>query len=179
MFELSVKRAPPVGGAPVHSLDVRVGPPGLRSLPRRFASPSQASLASRARLWAGTPPTSSNEGPTLEPGEGSAGLARRLMIWIPAIYPSGGRMPPVSTSGTSQTLALWRSAPRKVGQDVRAFREASSLADCQTNRCDDDGRAESPADCWLAPARFRSRGGYWRRCPAASGRHDGRPDCRH
>jgi len=29
------------------------------------------------------------------------------------------------TSRTSQTLALWRPAPRKVGQEARAFREAS------------------------------------------------------
>jgi len=34
----------PVGGAPARSLDVRVGPRGLRSLPGRGASPSRLRL---------------------------------------------------------------------------------------------------------------------------------------
>ena len=41
----------------------------------------------------------------------------------------------MSTSGTPQTLALWRPAPRKVGQDVRAFRETSApLRDAHAHR---------------------------------------------
>jgi len=40
--------------------------------------------------------------------------------------PTGGRMPPMNCSRTSQTLALWRSAQRKVGHDARAFRKAAS-----------------------------------------------------
>ena len=45
------------------------------------------------------------------------------------VLPSGGRKPPMSTSGTIKTLAFRRSAPRKVGQDARAFREVGHLPD--------------------------------------------------
>ncbi len=37
----------------------------------------------------------------------------------------GGRMPPISTSGSLRTLASQAFAPRKDGQDGRAFRDVS------------------------------------------------------
>ena len=82
--ELSVKRAAPVGCAAAHSLDVRVGPRGLRSLPGRIASPSR--LRSRPELARGQwhPRPRQPRARRCKPGVGSFGPVGGLMIGVPA-----------------------------------------------------------------------------------------------
>ena len=54
-------------------------------------------------------------------------LSVQSVIYLTSLaLPPGGRMPPMSISGTMKTLAFRRSAPRKVGQDARAFRETNN-----------------------------------------------------
>jgi hypothetical protein len=59
------------------------------------------------------------------------GVARNLPL------PSGGRMPPMSTSGWLGTLASHSSAPRKSRQDVGVFREARELNELHATRRQD------------------------------------------
>ena len=130
MAGLSVKH--PLGGAPAHSLDVHVGPPGLRSLPVRCASPSGLRLLPELARGHGHP--RARRGFSLEAGSGSdrtgstfdvaphrptplpAGDRTPGLSVKRAPAPAGDRMSPMSTSRTSQTLALWRSAPGKPGR---------------------------------------------------------------
>ena len=117
----------PVGGTRAHSLDVHVGHPWppFTARARRFAL--QAALASGARSWARAPPTSSNvvrTGSRERKRPDRQKVGRRTPFsqhWLPA----GDRMSPMSTSGSVRTSASHASAPRKVGQEARAFREAS------------------------------------------------------
>ena len=68
----------PVGGTRAHSLDVHVGHPWppFTARPRRFAL--RATLASGARSWARSPPTSSNVVRIWKPGAEATGPAVRV-----------------------------------------------------------------------------------------------------
>ena len=57
-------------------------------------------------------------------------LSVQSVIYLTSLaLPPGGRKSPMSISGTMKTLAFCRSAPRKVGQDARAFRAVGHLHD--------------------------------------------------
>jgi hypothetical protein len=53
------------------------------------------------------------------------GFSVKLKVCMNPV-PPGDRMSQMSTSGKMKTLAFHLSAPRKVGQDARAFRAISA-----------------------------------------------------
>ena len=108
-----------------HSLGSRLGLPGIPFSSANYQKPQAGEHATLSAGWRPWFYRSSVPQKNTESVPNTIGAIPELSVKRPTPLPPGDRMSPISTSGRMKTSAFYPSAPRKVGHDARAFREAS------------------------------------------------------